>query len=240
MLSSELYDENDILSVIRHLKTKHGAIYSSEKLEEALEHYNIEPQGRWIPSEVMKGRDVLIIAPGKSIQEYRDEIVNFIESKSPYVIAFNAHHVLPEQYIDIRVACHPLRILADINYYLTCNEKLVTPLSVLPIDVQQRLEGSNVYDFGLSVQRDKFEFGNKYVISPSSLVVSYALGVATSGQAKSIMLAGFDGYNQGDPRHNEINNIFKNYLAADDARELLAITPTLYEIPKTSVYAVNI
>ena len=42
-----------------------------------------------------------------------------------------------------------------------------------------------------------FEFYSNYCTLPTSLVVAYALAIATSGQAQQILLAGFDGFSTG-------------------------------------------
>ena len=68
------------------------------------------------------------------------------------------------------------------------------------------------------------------------MVIAYALAIATSGQATRVLLAGFDGYVADDPRRHETDVIFQAYQATDSHVPLMAITPTLYEIPSTSVY----
>ena len=50
------------------------------------------------------------------------------------------------------------------------------------------------------VLENKFDIYEKCASIPKLYTVAYALSVATSGQAKRILLAGFDGYGQEDRR----------------------------------------
>ncbi|WP_216601596.1 hypothetical protein [Vreelandella azerica] len=92
-------------------------------------------------------------------------------------------------------------------------------------------------DFGLNVQPDTFEFVDTYCTAPNSLVVAYALAVATSGKAIRIVMAGFDGYGADDPRSQEMQQLFKHYQTATGALSITAITPTRYDLHTESVYA---
>ena len=61
--------------------------------------------------------------------------------------------------------------------------------------------------------------------------------MASSGKAKKLLLAGFDGYSADDPRRIENDLIFQTHKDTDFAIDLLAVTPTLYNIESTSIYA---
>ena len=63
---------------------------------------------------------------------------------------------------------------------------------------------------------------------PNSLVISYALAIACSGKAKTIFLAGFDGYEPGDQRNVEMESMIELYQSSVDAPRLVAVTPTTY------------
>jgi len=67
-------------------------------------------------------------------------------------------------------------------------------------------------------------------------VLSYALAIATSGKARQILLAGFDGYGADDPRRKEIDNVFNLYQKTKGSVDFFSITETRYEIPIKSIY----
>ena len=66
--------------------------------------------------------------------------------------------------------------------------------------------------------------------------MAYAFAALASGKANRILLAGFDGYESGDPRNEEMNSVVKVYQETMGAVELVAITPTRYDVKKLSIY----
>jgi len=108
---------------------------------------------------------------------------------------------------------------------------------MLPADVRDSLADKDVLDFGLNVQADSFEFTSTHCTTPTSLVVAYALAVATSGKANRVLMAGFDGFSADDPRNVEMENLLSIYIGTQGATPIQAITPTRYRIDTSSVYA---
>lgn len=107
---------------------------------------------------------------------------------------------------------------------------------MLPANVRLSLAGKEVLDFGLNIQADKFEFADTHCTTPTSLVMAYAFAVAASGGARSIYLAGFDGYSPGDPRNEEMNKIVRLFAEVGNTPPLIAITPSRYDVVRSSVY----
>ena len=61
-------------------------------------------------------------------------------------------------------------------------------------------------------------------------------GPTASGKSKKIYLAGFDGYQKNDRRLKIIDEIFQNYSKTKGAPSVTAITPSIYNIQKQSIY----
>jgi hypothetical protein len=64
------------------------------------------------------------------------------------------------------------------------------------------------FNFDITIDANGFVFNDSNCTLPNLLVLSYALAIATSGKAKRIFLAGFDGYGADDPRRKEVDNVF--------------------------------
>lgn len=237
MLSDSRYDEEDVLAVIEHLRVEGGKKFSLNTLDAARHFYRGEPKGQWSPHERFAGRDVLLLGAGPGVARHRDALERYIRDQKPLVLALNTQNAIDAGLIDLRVACHPVRLLADCEAHTRLPQPLITPFSMLPKDVQASLVGKEVFDFGLNVQANTFEFAASHCTAPTSLVVAYALATATSGQASRVLLAGFDGYGADDPRSQEMHALFQCYQQAEQARPLTAITPTRYGIHTESVYA---
>src|SRR4030042_752864 len=237
MLGDSRYNEEDILAVIDHLRKVGGKKYKPATMEVARHFYSGKPKGTWVPANVMAGKEVLVLGTGPGVVTHQWAIEEFIKSRRPFVIALNTQTSVAPELIDIRAACHPVRLLADRCEHANLPQPLVIPASQLSDSVLNSLGNKQLFDFGLEVQADTFAFNENHCILPFSLVVAYALAIATSGRSTRILLSGFEGYGAEDPRNAEIDNLFTGYKKAEGALELLAITPTRYKIASTSVYA---
>lgn len=144
MLNDARYEEEDILSVIDYLRRQGGKNFDATVLENAQSFYTGPPVGNWSPKTMFSGRDVLIVGNGPGIRRYQSDIEHYIDTRAPIVVALNAQHQVEDEYIDVRIACHPLRLLADCEKYHSYPQPLITPISQLPDDVSKRLEGVDI------------------------------------------------------------------------------------------------
>lgn len=236
MLADNRFTEEDILAVIEHLKVEGGKSFSLNTLDAARHFYSGEARGTWQPQTRFKNQEVLLLGTGPGVAKHRQAIENYIQQHQPLVLALNTQSSIAQNLIDLRVACHPIRLLADCDAHVQLPQPLITPASMLPQDVLNSLNGKELLDFGLKVQAGTFEISDTHCVIPTSLVLMYALAFLTSGQAKRVLLAGFDGYAAGDPRNDETMLLFEQYQNTESALTLLSITPTKYRVPSASIY----
>jgi 4-hydroxy 2-oxovalerate aldolase len=237
MLADPRYGEVDIVAAIDHLRGVGGKKFSERMLDEGRQVYRGEVTGNWKPAEVLEGKDVLVLGSGPSARLHRDALQRYIRQHRPFVIALNTQTVVDAELIDVRAACHPVRLLADCETYKKLPQPLIVPVGHLNPRVQDSLDSVALHDFGLSVKPSTFLFGESSAIVPFPLVIAYVLAICTSGRARSILLAGFDGYGPGDIRNFEMEHLLSVYQGVTGATPLMSITQTKYQIPATSVYA---
>lgn len=236
MLNDSRFDDEDILAVIDHLQQEGGKKFSIDTLDAARHFYQGDPAGRWAPESMIEGRDVLLLGAGPGVALHRQALESYIRKYKPIVMALNTQGKIDPLLIDVRIASHPVRLLADCETHNNLSQPLITPYSMLPEDVQASLKRDNILDYGIQVQADTFIFERTYCITPTPLVVAYALAVATSGKANRVLLAGFDGYNDDDPRTKEMDDLLECYIRSQGAVEIAAITPSKYKMDQKSVY----
>jgi 4-hydroxy 2-oxovalerate aldolase len=229
MLGDARYKEEDIFAVIDRLRAQGGKKFSFNNLDGARDFYHGIPRGTWVPSTHIVGREVLILGAGEGVAAHRAAVEAYIRRTRPIVLALNAQVSIEQSLIDLRIACHPVRLLADAKAHLDLPQPLITPLSMLPETLQKELSGKQILDFGLSISREMFAFHGSYCIAPNALVLAYALGVVESGRAKRILLAGFDGYPAGDMRNDEVESVLYAFNAASPSSKIVSITPTIYK-----------
>lgn len=237
MLTDSRYTEEDLLAVIDRLRVEGGKKFSLDTLDAARHFYKTETTGSWNPVELFKDKTILLLGTGPSVQQYSKALESYIERHSPVVAALNAQQDIPAALIDVRIACHPMRLLADCDEHARLPQPLITPASMLPPEVKRALGNKSILDYGLSVEADTFRFSSESCAVPSSLVAAYALAAIASGGASQILMAGFDGYDSDDPRSIEMNQIINAYYNAGGATPLLAVTPTRYRLPIQSIYS---
>ena len=230
------YDEEDILAVIEHLRLEGGKKFSADRLHDARNFYSGKPHGTWNPAMMIADREVLILGTGPGVGAHRSALETYIRRTRPVVLALNTQSDIAPELIDLRAACHPVRLMADCEIHVTLPQPLVTPASMLPPHIRAALADKRLLDFGLGVEGGGFAFHETHCIAPTSLVLAYALAVATSGKAKRILMAGFDGYPAGDARNEETGEILNSYDKSGGL-ELVSITPTHHRIHCSSVYA---
>jgi len=236
MLNDFRFSEEDIIAVIEYLRNVGGKKFSLATLEAGRHFYSDEPRGSWEPSSILAEKEVVLLGTGPGVKQHQAALEEYIRKNKPIVIALNTQTNVSAELIDLRVACHPVRLLADCNEHVALPQPLVTPASMLPDEVRNALGNKKLLDFGLAIKTETFEFNSTHCVAPSSSVIAYVLALATSGNASRILLAGFDGYPAGDTRNDEMTKLLEVYLENPNAKPLLSVTPTRYAIDKTSIY----
>ncbi|AMQ07884.1 aldolase catalytic domain-containing protein [Sporosarcina psychrophila] len=236
MINDSRYDEKDILSVIDHLKLEGGKKFNFDTLEAARNFFMGDPVGTWNPAVEITNREVIILGTGPGIVKHKEALEEYIRVAKPYVIALNTQEYIKADLIDIRAACHPVRLMADYYIHTRLPQPLATPISMLDDKIIDVFKEKEIKDFGIKCEENTFKFEKNYCTVPTALVIAYALSIATSGNASKILLAGFDGYSSDDSRNMEMNELLMLYANSEGARSIVAITPTRYQIEKTSVY----
>ena len=158
------------------------------------------------PIKLLKNKDILIIGPGKNLSINSKKIQKLIKMKKLFVIGLNLYPSIIEKLIDIRVSCHPFRIMSDKIKYSKLKTKIVIPYSMLNKKLRKTLniKRNFYYDYGFKLDsKKKYLIKKNFCSLPFPLAIGYALSLSISGQAKSISVAGFDGYDKSDTDQDE-------------------------------------
>ncbi len=236
MLNDNSYRNEDIYASIKELSKQKSNLYEKSKLEKSRNYYSDFVSGSWSPKSVFLDKEVLLIAPGNSINIHKKNIEKFIVKKKPIVIVLNNLETIKEDFVNYRIACHPLRIFTDLSTYKNFSNPLIAPLSSL-----KKWSGNNIefqtYDYGLQVKENTFEYHDQFCILPYPLVMAYALATLNAGNSKLIYLAGFDGYKSGDKRSKQVEHIWDLYNRGKNNAEIISLTETAYNVNKGSLYS---
>ncbi len=240
LLTDPIYSDDDRLMIINKLKEKKAIKFSPDFLTRDIIKFNDQLTiGSWNPEEKLKDREVLILATGPSTRKYKLALEKFIFKYDPIVIALNTPTPINQELINYRAACHPLRILTDVDAYKKMNKPLICPFLSLEKSFASKIDLKNVLDFGIRTEINKFEFNSTYCVLPNPLVLFYSIALSISGKAKSIYLSGVDGYESGDPRNEQLENLFEKLLNnKPEFINIKSITPSCYRaIEKESIFS---
>ncbi|PPQ31512.1 aldolase [Rhodoblastus sphagnicola] len=237
MMSDPRYGQEEILGAIEFLRTNGRDSYRRSFLDASRNLFTGESRGGFNITNWAQGRDVLLVSGSPEAERHKDGVAAFVRRANPVVIGLNLTKVLPDELLTARAACHPVRLLMDAAHYRESPVPVFVPVARLDASVRGSFADVKMLDYGLTVEPGAFEAESDYAVAPAPLVAAYALAIATAAGARRILLAGFDGYFGDDPRSHEMDAIFDVYGQSAKARPLVAITPSRYHVPQTSVYS---
>ena len=238
MLNIKLKEE-ELVDAINQLKNHGASRYDVNLVRSEFQKPIKLKKGSWSPKRRIKGREVLLVTSGPNILDYKNEIENYIVKHKPYVIALNSSTYIKKNLINLYVACNPLTIVSDLKKLKNIKTPIVLPKAILSKNLTSKFNSFKILNYGVGIKENKFDIYENCSNIPKLYTVAYALSVATSGQPKRILLAGFDGYGSEDRRTKIVDNIFHLYSINKKAKKLLGITPSSYSFDTKSVYALN-
>ena len=201
--------------------------------------YRVSPVGGWQPIELMQDRDVLFLGHGSGVQDHKAELEAYIARSSPVVISLPSQPVVESGFVDALIACHPFMVLAHSQSSLSDSYPVIMPASMLPAPFLQSLDRASVRDYGLNVQEDRFECNASHCVTPFLLDMAYCIAAATSGKAKRILLAGFDGFPPEETLSGETEDMLKLYHNMPGAIAIISLTPTIHPLDFVPPYSLD-
>lgn len=238
LLEDERYDDHELLTILEYLGRQDSLKYSNEIINSAVEYNGENLCGSWMPIEEISGRDVLLVGGGNSLKGILEVLQVFIAEAKPVVILLNSQNSLPAEVVDFRAALNPIRFIADIDFYKTDSAELIAPSDLIDLIKDPSVLEARHRSYGCTVEEGRFEFQDSGAVIPNSLTLSYALAACGSARCKRIYFVGFDGYERGDKRNQEVDQTLKGFLAVSPETELISLTATKYQsLGEASIHA---
>lgn len=231
MLSDKRYEPQDYLSIVNTLKKVDAKKFNPYKLINSSQFLYSKPKGSWNPVGTIKNRDVLIVGPGASVFKNKKRIQDYIIKRNLFVICINTAKDINKKLIDLRVVCHPLRIMSDMNFHSKNNSLIAMPFSMMPKKIKRSiyLKKDKILDYGLFLDyKNKVKANRYYCELPSPMAVGYSLSIAIVGKARAILFAGIDGHDASDPLSDDTQRMLKLFNTKYSSLKLKTITSSKY------------
>ena len=99
----------------------------------------------------------------------------------------------------------------------------------------QNINYDFIRDYSIKIKFGELYAGNDFATIPNYNVLGYALAICLRMKASNIELVGFDGFDNMDFRHKEVQHIIDVFEKKYTNINLISITPSKYLIKKKSI-----
>jgi len=234
MIADSRFAPEQIVTTIERLGGEGGASFDLDRAAEDSAASVDHADGTWDASGWCAGREVLILGPGSSVSDRREDIEHLIRSTGVVVLNLNFRPLVENNLIDHFVLCNPTRAKLD-------RTELRNP-GTLSVICPQRLFGDSldglvVNDWGMTIKPGQFGVAPTGCTVPAGVVAAYAIALATVGGASRILLAGLDGFEHADPRQVAMTDVLASAQSDPRTPSIVSLTPTSYPVTESSLYA---
>ena len=240
LLEDKRYDNQQVLGALEFLADRDSTAYSTDAVRQAIYGNQIDTVGTWDATGWFKGKEVLVVGAGPSVNKYKEGILQYIEREFPAVLFLNINRYLRNSVASATIVSHETRALFDSQQYHNLQHPIVLPAARLGPLIKEKLAGLEILDYGLTLE------GGSFIIGPNGcrlqwpLAAAYALAMVTQAGASKISMVGFDGYSADDPRQEEMNDVFFKYTSLAESLAITTLTPTTYRIDQSSIFSPKI
>ena len=234
LTKDDRYSPSEVVSALDRLNAKGATSFDVRRLTDAVQGDPLNYPGGNNVRDWFTARDVLVVANGPEAHSKREELEMFIRQHKPFVIGLNAHLPIDMSLVDVIAVCHPERAVLDSLALAEADCEVVAPRALLDsIGVSVK----RLRDVGYRVAPGAFATERNGVVIPHPIVAGYVFAMLAEGEAKRVLLAGFDGYTASDPRHVMMQESLDIFRAKQPATPVVAITRSSYDVPQRSMFA---
>ena len=232
ILSDKRYKKSEYLEILYSLSKFNTRLFNPNKLVNSSYFLSGNAKGSWSPKQLIKNRDILILGPGKNLQKNKSVIEKIVKKRNLFVISLNTFSSINESLINLRVICHPLRMTSDKIKLKKLKSRFVIPFTSFTRRFRKSINISkkNTYDFGISlIEKNQVLVKKNSCVLPYPLAIGYALSITIAGMARTITLAGFDGYDKSDSQSDNTDEIINLFYKRYFNKKISSLTKTKYK-----------
>lgn len=232
-LLRESVSDEALIHSLQSLATQDASRYNPRMIHDEQGAHGAQTSSVSTNFESARGSSVIIIGGGLAADLHRRHLHSFAQENGLTTLLLNqAWPDANSQLNTFRVGSNKMRMGATHLDFWQSSVQLVTPM-LRP----ERLVEANSYSVvPLQLEAGGVGFENGVATVPNDLTLSYALALSLFLQAKTIFLAGIDGYENGDIRNSEVVEVLSLFKAMHPDVEIVSLTPTKFPLMTKSVY----
>ena len=177
-------------------------------------------------------RTVLLLGPGESKLEYMSEIRDFVEKAKPLVLSLGGPDEMQLNLSHCHVESNPLRML---EASISLRSKATIFANVLGLPGSEALASRKTnfrFDYQIEEGERIFYDGGQLKL-PGFRNSFFALGIALAIKPSDIVLAGFDGFGNGDSRDAHLQQVINNMIT-EHSIDFSTATPSSLMVRQSS------
>jgi 4-hydroxy 2-oxovalerate aldolase len=234
LTKDDRYSPSEIVLALDRLNEKGATSFDVRRLTEAVQGTPLKFAGSNQVDDWCTARDVLIVANGAEAHNKRSEIEMFIRQHKPFVLGLNAHLPIDLSLVDAVAVCHPERAVLDATALSALDCEVVAPRELL---VSLNIKVKRHRDVGMRVVPQILDFDVSGALIPHPIVAAYVFSILKAAQAKRVMLVGFDGFRESDPRHIMMQESLDLMSSQRSSLPVVALTKSAFRISQQSLFA---
>lgn len=224
---------SEIAAVISRLSNGKASSFNSARLSEALlRDGNFDELTESVPLS-LRGQKILILGPGSSLEKHRQVMRRYIDYEKPIIISCSVSVDLNRWPIEYFI-CSSSRALDFIN---NKNTEIKRSKCITPNPINDVVKSDIAYrQFPILFSEDELKVDSQKCWLGTHKSLIYALTYCHVAGANEVLIAGFDGYGDDDPRTIEMS-YWLSRIKSDLALDVTSLLPTIYPINIGSVYS---
>ena len=224
---------SEIATVIGRLSGDTASSFNSSRLSEAMLRYGKSDNLAENVPRNFENQKVLILGPGDSLEKHSQVVRRFIAHDGRIVISCSVSIDLNSWPIDYFI-CSSSRALSFVDRE---SSECYTSVFITPNPISDFEERDAKYQqFPLLFSEDELKVDSRMCRLGTHKSLIYALAYCYAAGANEVLIAGFDGYGEDDPRTIEMS-YWLSRMKSDLGLNVTSILPTVYPINTESVYS---
>jgi 4-hydroxy 2-oxovalerate aldolase len=232
-LLAEATDHQAVISSLQSLSSQDSSRFNPAMLESPGQKQSEEAPRFSGSLASFKGQPVLIVGRGPTALRHQPQVLHHAHAVGATILLLNLAWADHEGVHDaFRVGSNQMRLGVNSEKFWETKNATITPMSP-PNKVQSNAENSVI---PIQKSSGKIDFKDNVALVPNELTLSYALALSIYLEAPTVLIAGIDGYDEGDLRNSELIESLSAFKAGRPEIELVSLTPTRLPLITRSPY----